>query len=96
MGKPTTTLAGAHRRNPTLVSKITGDAKTVLTSKVKTWAHESFKYKDTPQNGIKSFNINTLKNLKKDANIIITKPDKGNEAVILNKSDYFKNTRYFE
>ncbi len=82
-------------RNPTLVSKITGDAKTVFTSKVKTWAHENFKYKDTPQNGIKSFNINTLKNLKKDTNIIITKPDKGNGVVILNKSDYIKKHKIF-
>ncbi len=53
-------------RNPTLVSRITGDAKTAFTSKVLTWAHESFNYKDTPQNNTKSFNTNILKNLKKD------------------------------
>ena len=32
--------------------------------------------------------LNALKNLPKDQSIIITKPDKGNGVVLLNKTDY--------
>ncbi len=85
-------------RNPTQISKITGDDKTAINNKVKALAHESFKYKDSlSQNSIKLFNINILENLMKDKSIIITRPDKGNGVVILNKRDYIdKNRKYFE
>ncbi len=43
--------------------KITGDAKTVIFTKVKALSHESFKYKDSfSKNILKSFNTNILKN----------------------------------
>ncbi len=84
-------------RNLTQISKITGDAKTVIFTKVKALAHESFKFKDSlTKNILKSFNTNILKNLKNDKSIIITRPDKGNGVVILNKKDYLDKTKYFE
>ncbi len=80
------------------VSNINGEVKTTISSKRKTWAHDSFKGKDTPfLNGVKPVNTKILKNLKNDTSIIITKPDKGNGVVILNKTDYIeKNWKYFE
>ncbi len=56
------------------------------------------KIKDIMLSGFRSYSrpnflytqddINTLNNLKNDNNIIITKPDKGNGIVILNKDNY--------
>ncbi len=73
------------------VSNINGEVKTTIASKVKTWANDSFKGKNTTLlNGVKPVNTKILNNLKNDTSILITKPDKDNGVVILNKTDYIE------
>ena len=61
-----------------------------LTSKIKNLAQEGYKQK--PKNNTSKVRIDVLDNLKKDKNLIITKPDKGRGVVILNKTDYINKT----
>ncbi len=62
--------------------------------KQKKWAQESFRCKFfSSPNGTKSVNTRVLIILKKDKSIIITRPDKGNGVVILNKKDYIEKKK---
>ena len=71
--------------------KFNDETKTQITCKVRDIAHNSFNHRD-PSNNFNPTQISTLKNLKKDKNIVITRPDKGNGVVILNKIDYINKT----
>lgn len=61
-----------------------------LLSKVKNIANEGYKIKPNNTFGI---NLESLDSLRKDKNIIITKPDKGKGVVILNRSDYINKAK---
>lgn len=59
-----------HFRHLTQITKITGEAKSIVHSKIKTLAHESYKWKNLHSKTSKQpFKINTLKNLKTDKTI---------------------------
>lgn len=62
-----------------------------MLTKNKSLSQEGFKYK-VNTNDCK-VNIDVLENLRKDKDIIVTKPDKGKGIVILNKSDYILKTK---
>ena len=61
-----------------------------ITSKIKSLAQEGYKYK--PSSNTCGVRLDVLAQLKKDKNLIITKPDKGRGVVILNKVDYVHKT----
>ena len=61
-----------------------------LTTKIKLFSHESYKYKNKDKCKI---NVDILDSLKKDSNLVVTRPDKGKGIVVLNKSDYIAKTK---
>ncbi|XP_046841017.1 uncharacterized protein LOC124435112 [Xenia sp. Carnegie-2017] len=58
--------------------------------KLKDIAHSDFRSYSPPPFLYSQEDLNILNNLKNDRTILITKPDKGNGIVILNKDDYTK------
>ncbi|XP_046860954.1 uncharacterized protein LOC124454192 [Xenia sp. Carnegie-2017] len=58
--------------------------------KLKDIAHSGFRSYSPPPFLYSQEDLNILNNLKNDRTILITKPDKGNGIVILNKDDYTK------
>ena len=69
-----------------------GNNNEELLTKIKHLSHESYKYKSKDNNKC-NINIDILDSLKKDSNLIITRPDKGKGIVLLNKSDYIAKTK---
>ncbi len=69
------------------------ETKFIVHSNVKTLVQDSFKKDNSvSRSNIQQFNINILKNLKRDKSIIIKKSDKWNGVVILNEDDYISKT----
>ena len=72
------------------------DNQRTFLSKFKILAHSYFKDINKYFNTISEFSksdLQTLKNLSNNKDIVITKPDKGNGTVILNKSDYVQKMK---
>ena len=61
-----------------------------VTNAVKNMMNEFPKYARNCFSFISEADINILKNISKNENIVISKPDKGNGTVILNKVDYIE------
>ena len=62
-----------------------------LLSRISVIANDSFKTCNREMKKLSCFNshqVRILENLKKDTNLIITRPDKGRGVVLLNKTDY--------